>query len=146
MYEFIKSGNIKQALVLLERHFPTLMSNYTNANVPGDQTHFVIYKLYCQQFIEILRTSGALDAIDFARAHLKPFHEYYTEYTNSITCLIAYSDLEHERIKNIMSQEHRDEIADQINRLLLGKIHTTYNLSSNTFLLKKQEIYHSKRL
>ncbi|KAI9253181.1 CTLH/CRA C-terminal to lish motif domain-containing protein [Sporodiniella umbellata] len=131
VYENIKSGNSEQALSLLKRHFPNLMDRYANA-VQGDPTHFTIYKLYCQQFIEITKLAGALEAIEFARAHLRPFHEFYTDYTHSITSLIAYKDLEHEKIKNIMSQEHRDEIADQINRLLLE----TRTMSAQTALEK----------
>lgn len=114
VYEFIKKGDIQQAFILINRHFPSLTSSTSNK-----ETDFIIYKLYCQQFIEILRTSGALEAIEFARCHLRPYREVYSEYTNSILCLIAYTDLEHERIKHIMSQEHRDDIADQVNQLLL---------------------------
>ncbi|CAO3696931.1 hypothetical protein G6F70_000492 [Rhizopus microsporus] len=139
IYDSIKNGDIEQALTLLEKHFPGLIAEYNRfTHRPqidtndASKSHFIIYKLYCQQFIETLKSSGALEAIEFARHYLKPCHEIYKEYANNILYLIAYADLEHERVKDVLSQKHRDDIADEVNELLL-EIH---GLSQQTSLEK----------
>lgn len=82
------------------------------------KSHYTIYKLRCQQFVETLKTSGPIEAIQFAKFYFRPCSKIYAELTNNATSLIAYTDLEnHDR----SSQHHRDKIADEVNEMILGK-------------------------
>lgn len=97
------------------------MESTTNLPSTLPKSHYVLYKLRCQQFIETLRTSGDLQAIQFAQYYLRPCSKIYPDLTNSVTTLIAYQNLEHEKNNDLLSQERRDSIADEVNEMLLGK-------------------------
>lgn len=127
---------------MIEQHFPNIIKAYNTINrtlettIQSDQqlrkqqqqqsafpkSHYILYKLRCQQFIETLRSSGDLQAIQFAQYYLRPCHKLYTELTNSVTTLIAYTDfVENDKTKDLLSQKRRDDIADEVNEMILGK-------------------------
>ncbi|KAL9538702.1 hypothetical protein MBANPS3_010739 [Mucor bainieri] len=84
------------------------------------KSHCTIYKLRCQQFVETLRSSGPIEAIQFAKFYFRPCSKLYKELTDDATSLIAYTDLEsHDR----SSQRHRDKIADEVNEMILESQH-----------------------
>jgi hypothetical protein len=129
IYDAIKQGGIGKAFALIEQHFPALIRTYNTINRMEvyDQTnlpksHYTLYKLRCQQFIEALRASGEAEAIQFGKYYLRPYHKFYPELTNSVTPLIAYENLENENVKDLLSQERRDSIADEVNEMILGKL------------------------
>ncbi|KAI9481505.1 MAG: CTLH/CRA C-terminal to lish motif domain-containing protein [Benjaminiella poitrasii] len=141
VYESVKEGNIGRAFDLIETHFPNLIRSYDTINrldpfsSPVEslpKSHYILYKLRCQQFVEILRMSGDIQAIQFAQNHLRPCSRVYTELTNSVTTLIAYANLENEKTKSLLSQERRDLIADEVNEILLE----SQNYSPQTSLEK----------
>ncbi|KAG2210422.1 hypothetical protein INT46_004048 [Mucor plumbeus] len=129
IHNAIKEGDIGKAFTLIEKHFPNLIRTYNTINrmetslndkstLP--KSHYIIYKLRCQQFVETLKTSGAMEAILFAKFYFRPCSKIYAELTNSATSLIAYTDLEnHDR----SSQHHRDKIADEVNEMILESQH-----------------------
>ncbi|KAL7328590.1 hypothetical protein PS15p_206837 [Mucor circinelloides] len=128
IHNAIKEGDIGRAFNLIEKHFPNLIRIYNTINrmetTPEDKStlpksHCIIYKLRCQQFVETLRSSGPIEAIQFAKFYFRFCSKIYKELTHDATSLIAYTDLEsHDR----SSQRHRDKIADEVNEMILGKL------------------------
>ncbi|KAI8967439.1 CTLH/CRA C-terminal to lish motif domain-containing protein [Mycotypha africana] len=127
----IKEGQIDKAFILIEKQFPKLIRIYTTINRNEKLTeetplstlpklHYTLYKLRCQQFIELLRTTDVLEAIQFAQCYLRPCSRIYADLTNSVTPLIAYEDLEsNEHTQELLSQQRRDDLADEVNEMLL---------------------------
>ncbi|CAO3607884.1 unnamed protein product [Mucor hiemalis] len=123
----IKRGDIGKAFTLIELHFPALIRTFNTINRLGSnekpkplpKLHYTLYNLRCQQFIEALRFSGEMEAIQFAQYYLRPCHDIYPDLTNSVTTLIAYEDLESENTKDLLSQQRRDDIAEEVNEMIL---------------------------
>ncbi|KAI8646226.1 CTLH/CRA C-terminal to lish motif domain-containing protein [Parasitella parasitica] len=125
IHSAIGQGDINKAFALIEKHFSSLLRTYDTINrtenVINDKSklpksHYTIYKLRCQQFVETLRTQGAIEAIQFAKMHFRPHPKLYAELTNDVTVLIAYTDVaNHDR----SGQHHRDSIADEVNEMIL---------------------------
>lgn len=69
-----------------------------------------------------------MEAIEFAQRYIRPCFEYYKEYTETITALIAVKDLNNDTVKDglsqdqkdLLSQNQRDSIADEVNEIILG--------------------------
>ena len=109
----------------METHFPDLITAYNNYTPNDAQAlllHSTLYKLRCQQFIETLRTSGDIKAVQFAQKYIRPWRKMYPDITNNVLILIAYHDLENENTRELLSQERRDKMAEQVNKIILGKI------------------------
>lgn len=133
IHDAIGKGDIGKAFTLIETHFPQLIRTYNTLNrldtissASFPKLHYVLYKLRCQQFIETLRTCGDLEAIQFAQYYLRPCSKLYPELTQSVTTLIAYKELENEKTKDLLSQDRRDMLADQVNEMILGIVSTLY--------------------
>lgn len=132
MYDAILNGNIPQAFTLIHRHFPALaaydtqdpmkleIEQQSNQHIDTD-LQYIIFKLRCQQFIEIVRTSSEIEAIQFAQTHLKPMHKDYRDLTNEVASLIAYPDPHNASCSHLLSQERRRQLADEVNKVVLGK-------------------------
>lgn len=127
----IKRGDIGKAFSLIELHFPALIRTYNTINrlslnekpKPLPKSHYTLFNLRCQQFIEALRFSGEMEAIQFAQYYLRPCHDIYPDLTNSVTTLIAYEDLTSEHTKDLLSQQRRDDIAEEVNEMILESQH-----------------------
>lgn len=131
LYDAILNGNIPQAFTLIHRHFPALAAYDTQDPMKLEieqqkkidtDLQYIIFKLRCQQFIEIVRTSSEIEAIQFAQAHLKPMHKDYRDLTNEVASLIAYPDPHNASCSHLLSQERRRQLADEVNKVVLGKM------------------------
>ncbi|KAI8071126.1 CTLH/CRA C-terminal to lish motif domain-containing protein [Gilbertella persicaria] len=117
IHHAIREGDIAHAFELIQTHFPDLMEAYnTHANT---SLHDALYQLRCQQFIEILRAQGDMEAVQFAQQHIRPWRKLYPEITNNVLILIAYNELENDKTRELLSQERRDNIADKVNKVIL---------------------------
>ncbi|KAG0171425.1 hypothetical protein DFQ28_008567 [Apophysomyces sp. BC1034] len=114
LHHAILNGDIPRAFGLLDRHFPAIMQNTSNET---------LFKLRCQQFVEIVRSCSELEAIHFAQDYLKPMHAIYPEQTIEVTSLIAYPDPLNSRARYLLSQERRQQLADEVNRMVLDVCH-----------------------
>lgn len=134
LYDAIVQGNIPQAFDLIYRHFPSLAAQDPNApptpeprviehNSSIDPSHlrYILFKLRCQQFIEIIRSSDSVQAIEFAKMYLRPQHKDHQHLRDEVSVLIAYSSPEESNYRHLLSQERRQELADQVNTVVLGK-------------------------
>lgn len=129
LYDAILNGNIPQAFTLIHRHFPALAAYDTQDPMKLEieqqkkidtDLQYIIFKLRCQQFIEIVRTSSEIEAIQFAQAHLKPMHKDYRDLTNEVASLIAYPDPHNASCSHLLSQERRRQLADEVNKVVLA--------------------------
>ncbi|KAI8069864.1 CTLH/CRA C-terminal to lish motif domain-containing protein [Gilbertella persicaria] len=105
----VQSGNIELAFDLIHRYFPLLTQDSVHA----------VFKLKCQQFIEIIRFSSELEAIQYAQLHLKTTHPYHKELVKEVTALIAYADPHISQSRYLLTQEKREQIASELNDALL---------------------------
>ncbi|OBZ87016.1 hypothetical protein A0J61_04938, partial [Choanephora cucurbitarum] len=131
----IQQGDIAKAFSFMETHFPDLITAYNNYTPNDAQAHLLhstLYKLRCQQFIETLRTSGDIKAVQFAQKYIRPWRKMYPDITNNVLILIAYHDLENENTRELLSQERRDKMAEQVNKIILA----SRQFSSSTSLEK----------
>lgn len=137
----IQQGDIYEAFTLIESHFPQLIKTYEYYNQlqtfqPPPRSHYILYKLRCQQFVETLRFSGDMEAIAFAQRYLRPNYEFYADYMNNIAVLMAYKDVENDTTRELFGQPRRDTIADEVNEMILGIINPSLSLFSFiTFLI-----------
>jgi hypothetical protein len=126
IHHAIQLGDINKAFKLIEHTFPTIITSSTIR----EGAHRVLYKLRCQQFIEVLRSEGDAEAIQFAQRHLRQSHPHYADLADSVTCLIAYPHDNAYAIK-LLSQDRRIAIADEVNQMILGKkIMTWYKIQT----------------
>ncbi|KAL1934922.1 hypothetical protein VTP01DRAFT_4062 [Rhizomucor pusillus] len=148
LYDAIVQGNIPQAFDLIYRHFPSLAAQDPNApptpeprviehNSSIDPSHlrYILFKLRCQQFIEIIRSSDSVQAIEFAKMYLRPQHKDHQHLRDEVSVLIAYSSPEESNYRHLLNQERRQELADQVNTVVLA----LSNLKCETALEKIQK-------
>ncbi|KAF7730056.1 Ran-binding protein 9 [Apophysomyces ossiformis] len=114
LYQAILNGEIPRAFGLLDHHFPSI------SRCPSHKTMF---KLRCQEFIEIVRSCSIIQAIEFAQRHIKPMHSLYPEETIEVSSLIAYPDPFHSCSRYLLSQDRRQHLADEVNRVILEWCH-----------------------
>lgn len=136
LYDAITKGDIARAFELIEQHFPALASHDAQISssvepmaleYPVDPSHmqYIVFKLRCQQFIEIVRSSNGVDAIQFARKHLQWGHKEYPEMAQEVSSLIAYNDPANSDCGHLLSQERRQQLADEVNAVVLGNVQNT---------------------
>lgn len=131
MTDAIEQGDILEAFDLIKKHFPALAAQDLVPNSPtpvndpeAAQLHTVLFKLKCQRFIEIIRSTTAsseLEAIRYAQTHLKATNTELKEKVKEVTALIAYADPQQSQSKHLLTQERREQLAKEVNNVLLGK-------------------------
>ena len=132
MTKAIECGDIPQAFALMEQHFPVFaaLDDMPNGHSPPKdpqlaQLHMVLFKLKCQRFIEIIRSStptSSMEALRYAQTYLKPNHGIFKDKVNEVTALIAYADPHQSHSKHLLAQERRDQLAVEVNHVLLGTV------------------------
>ncbi|GAA5805971.1 hypothetical protein HPULCUR_011498 [Helicostylum pulchrum] len=142
----IEQGDILEAFALIKKHFPVLASldNVPNSTPPNDheaiKLHTVLFKLKCQRFIEIIRSttpSSELEAIRYAQTHLKATNSELKEKVKEVTALIAYANPHQSQSKHLLTQERREQLAKEVNDVLL----TQCNLPVQTSIEKVARQY-----
>ncbi|KAI9264280.1 CTLH/CRA C-terminal to lish motif domain-containing protein [Phascolomyces articulosus] len=137
LYDAILSGDIPRAFDVINQHFPTLAMHdpqrvsqqqhnpdsmaLENEVQQQNVSHLqrILFKLRCQQFVEIIRSSKEVDAIRFAQTHLRQQHKEFQELTNEVASLIAYPDPQNSKSGYLLSQERRLQLADEVNNVVL---------------------------
>ncbi|CAG8471526.1 42_t:CDS:10 [Diversispora eburnea] len=124
--EYIKVGNISAALSLCQTSFPEIIS----ANGDDLKSIEICFKLHTQQFIEIVRSGNAIEALMFAQTVLDKFTEphfpneqKFREELNEVSSIMAYTDPETSPSARFFSQARRDQLADEINNAILSRGH-----------------------
>ncbi|ORZ20767.1 CTLH/CRA C-terminal to lish motif domain-domain-containing protein [Absidia repens] len=149
LYDAIERGDIPQAFDLIQKRFPGLIqgsvfsedydsSNGTTTNNKNNsmtdiddmndyekdeetaRTSRVLFKLRCQQFIEIVRSATEVEAIRYAQQYLRPMHKEYHAMITEVASLIAYADPEQSNQAHLLSQDRRRQLADEVNCIVLA--------------------------
>ncbi|CAO3591755.1 unnamed protein product [Absidia cylindrospora] len=84
------------------------------------RTSRVLFKLRCQQFIEIVRSATEVEAIRYAQQYLRPMHKEYHAMITEVASLIAYADPEQSNQAHLLSQDRRRQLADEVNCIVLA--------------------------
>lgn len=147
----IERGDIPLAFDLIHQHFPVLAAHDIlppQDTAEAKQWHMILFKLKCQRFIEIIKTSSELEAIRYAQLHLKPANNPWKEsQVKEVTALIAYVDPYQSQSKHLLSQERRDQLAKEVNHVLLAQsqlpIQTSIEKLSRQYNLVQEELEQS---
>ncbi|GAA5815734.1 hypothetical protein MFLAVUS_009248 [Mucor flavus] len=150
----IEQGDILEAFALIKTHFPVLASldNVPNSKPPNDleaiKLHTVLFKLKCQRFIEIIRSttpSSELEAIRYAQTHLKATNSELKEKVKEVTALIAYADPHQSQSKHLLTQERREQLAKEVNDVLLAQcnlpVQTSIEKVARQYSLVEEELH-----
>lgn len=114
--EMLMRGDVLAAIELTNKVFPDLLTtNFGPKSRPQ-----VLFRLWCQQFIELVRGKRIQDAILLAQG---PLRESYSSSTSEIIgqhmSLICYPDPEQSPVAHLMSLSHREETFDELNAAIL---------------------------
>lgn len=85
------------------------------------RTYRVLFKLRCQHFIEIVRSSNEVEAIRYAHQYLRPLQNLYQDMITEVASLIAYAKPEQSNQAHLLSQDRRQQLAEEVNCIALGK-------------------------
>ncbi|XP_010519102.1 PREDICTED: glucose-induced degradation protein 8 homolog isoform X2 [Tarenaya hassleriana] len=82
------------------------------------ELHFDLLSLH---FVELLCARNCTEALQFARTRLAPFgkDQKYVEKLEDVMALLAYEDPEKSPMFHLLSFEHRQRVADNLNRAIL---------------------------
>lgn len=151
MTEAIEGGDIPLAFDLINKHFPVLAAQDTlqpNSSVEATKLHMILFKLKCQRFIEIIKSSSELEAIRYAQVHLKPANNQWKEsQIKEVTALIAYVNPYQSQSKHLLTQERRQLLAKEVNHVLLAlsnlPVQTSIERISRQYSLVEEELEQS---
>ncbi|KAI7863654.1 CTLH/CRA C-terminal to lish motif domain-containing protein [Spinellus fusiger] len=118
IYNTIKNGEIGRSIQLLKHHFPEIKDTHSTDEGPS-YYETLMYKLTCQQFIEILRSRSEIEAVEFAHQHLRSDHKLHKTMTAEVASLIAYKDPNASISNHLLGEERRVVLAEQVNKAIL---------------------------
>ncbi|CAO3600060.1 unnamed protein product [Absidia cylindrospora] len=125
IYEAIERGDIPTAFDLIQKRFPGLVQDSNNimdglADNEKIWADRVLFKLKCQQFVEIIRSSSEVEAIRYAQQNLQPMNEDYQDMITEVASLIAYTNPGQSNQAHLLSQDRRRQLADEVNGIILA--------------------------
>ncbi|XP_042411970.1 glucose-induced degradation protein 8 homolog isoform X1 [Zingiber officinale] len=105
-------GNALKAIELTEQLVPNLLED-------NKDLHFDLLSLH---FIDLVRSKNSNEALEFAQTKLVPFGNTakYVEKLKEFVTLFAYEEPEKSPIFHLLSPEYRENVADSLNRAILG--------------------------
>ncbi|CAG8443719.1 3404_t:CDS:2 [Scutellospora calospora] len=122
--KFIISGDIPSALSLCRSTFPEVVST---GDLTTPRSTEMCFKLQLQQFIETVRSGNFDEALTYAQSVLAEYptlggenEQKYRDEFEKVCPLIAYENPENSPSAPLLSQEHRDKLADEINSAILS--------------------------
>jgi len=124
----IALGDVDYALSRLNASFPGLL----------DDNPDVRFSLYSQKFVELIRAKGCEEALVYAQQDLAGFglkDSKYLEALQDVLALLAYEDAEKSPVGNLMSQQRRLDVANEVNALIL-RVQSAGEASSLETLLR----------
>ncbi|KAL0082914.1 CTLH/CRA C-terminal to lish motif domain-containing protein [Phycomyces blakesleeanus] len=118
IYDSILAGNIDRAIQDIRFNFPIMAQVNPTAEEPS-YYEILMYKLACQEFVEIVRSGEELEAIKFAHTHLGTRHQTLQEIITRVSPLIAYHDPTNCSSSYLFDHEQRQALADEVNMAVL---------------------------
>mmetsp|Transcript_40936 Transcript_40936/g.79709 ORF Transcript_40936/g.79709 Transcript_40936/m.79709 type:complete len:510 (-) Transcript_40936:276-1805(-) len=125
--KLITGGKIGDAVELLRETFPSVIDDN------------LLFKMHCQQFVELMREGKSDAAIQFARGKLHAYKSLTpdeNEHRCSVMGLVAYVDIENSPAAPLLSPSRRQDLAVEINAKIM--IHLGLPPQSKLELLLRQ--------
>jgi len=120
-------GKIGEAVELLQETFPSVVDDK------------LLFKMHCQQFVELMRNEKSDAAIEFARGKLHAYKSLTPE-ENQLRCsvmgLVAYVDIENSPAAPLLSPSRRQDLAVEVNSKIM--VHLGLPSQSKLELLLRQ--------
>uniref|UniRef100_A0A1D1ZLR3 Protein C20orf11 n=1 Tax=Anthurium amnicola TaxID=1678845 RepID=A0A1D1ZLR3_9ARAE len=112
IFHFTLEGNALKAIELTEQLTPTLLEQ-------NKDLHFDLLSLH---FVELVRSRKCNEALEFAQSMLTPFGKLqkFVEKLEDFMALLAYEEPEKSPMFHLLSLEHRQNVAEILNRAILA--------------------------
>ncbi|KAF5199326.1 Glucose-induced degradation protein 8-like protein [Thalictrum thalictroides] len=112
IFHFALEGNALKAIELTEQ----LAQNLLEEN---KDLHFDLLSLH---FVELVCSKKCTEALEFAQNKLTPFGKVhkYVEKLEDFMALLAYEEPEKSPMFHLLKQDHRQHVADSLNRAILA--------------------------
>ncbi|KAH7445840.1 hypothetical protein KP509_01G026100 [Ceratopteris richardii] len=81
----------------------------------------VLFDLLTLHFVELVRSRNCTGALEFAQKELTSYgnREQYIEKLQDVVTLLAYEEPEKSPVYEFLSMDHRQSVADKLNKLVL---------------------------
>ncbi|KAH6796300.1 hypothetical protein C2S51_037286 [Perilla frutescens var. frutescens] len=112
IYHFALDGNISKAIEMTDEFAPGLLEE-------NKDLHFDLLSLH---FVELVSSGKTDEALLFAQSQLTDFgkEEKYVKKLEDFMALLAYDEPEKSPMFHLLSSEHRQYVADSLNRAVLA--------------------------
>ncbi|CAA6653700.1 unnamed protein product [Spirodela intermedia] len=112
IFHFALEGNALKAIELTEQLAPNLLEQ-------NKDLHFDLLSLH---FVELVRARKCTEALEFAQSMLTPFGKVqkYVEKLEDFMALLAYEEPEKSPMFHLLSPEHQQNVADNLNQAILA--------------------------
>ncbi|KAL5144440.1 Glucose-induced degradation protein 8 [Glycine soja] len=123
IFHFALEGNALKAIELTEQLAKDILEN--NKDLQFD--------LLSLHFVELVCSRKCTEALEFAQTKLGPFGKEpkYMEKLEDFMALLAYKEPEKSPMFHLLSLEYRQQVADSLNRAILGCTLESSQLHSN---------------
>ncbi|KAL8059104.1 hypothetical protein ABFX02_03G065300 [Erythranthe guttata] len=113
IFNFALDGNASKAIELTEEFVPGLLEE-------NKDLHFDLLSL---NFVELVCSRKIDEALGFAQLKFTPFgkEQKYVEKLEDFMALLAYEEPEKSPMFHLLSEEHRQHVADSLNRAILAQ-------------------------
>lgn len=112
IYHFALDGNVSKAIEMTEEFAPGLLEE-------NKDLHFDLLSLH---FVELVSSGKTDEALLFAQSQLTDFgkEQIFVKKLEDFMALLAYDEPEKSPMFHLLSSEHRQHVADSLNRAVLA--------------------------
>ncbi|XP_028765367.1 glucose-induced degradation protein 8 homolog isoform X1 [Neltuma alba] len=112
IFHFALDGNALKAIELTEQLAQDILEKNKDLR----------FDLLSLHFVELVRSRKCTEALEFAQSQLSPFgkEQKYMEKLEDFMALLAYKEPERSPMFHLLSLEYRQQVADSLNRAILG--------------------------
>lgn len=114
IYNRTMEGNALKAIELTNQLTPDLLQNNND----------VLFDLLTLHFVELVRAKNCTGALEFAQRELTSYGKLdrYIEKLQDFMTLLAYEEPEKSPVFQLLSMDHRQNVADSLNRAVLSHL------------------------
>lgn len=114
IYSHAMEGNVLKAIELTNE----LASDLLQSNQD------VLFDLLTLHFVELIRSRNCTGALEFAQKELTGYgnHDKYIDKLQDVMTLLAYEEPEKSPVYELLSMDHRQSVADKLNKIVLAHL------------------------
>lgn len=116
---YILHGSIDSVLQILQANFSGLLD-------PDNPHQEVRFCLYCQKYLELVRSGSVSEAVEYAQQALMPFRSLSQECQKeliNVMAVVAYPHPHQSPLKHYLTPARREMVADVVNAAILVHSH-----------------------